>query len=338
MAVFRVEKNKNYTVMSNHHLRNTALSLKAKGLLSQILSLPPEWDYTLKGLSRINRESVDAIRTAVQELERNGYITRSRERKENGQLGGAEYVIHEEPAEDFMPSTPNNDSGGNSRNNKTAPPSPKSALPILDAPTLENPTQANSILENPTQLNKECKAIKEPRNTDLLNIHSIPFQPQTPPVNISNQNQPQNQTKNTERIGTETTPNSTFEIYREIIHDNIEYAHLQATHKYDRDRINEIVDLMLETICTSRKTIRIASDDFPAELVKSKFLKLDVMHIEYVLDCMKNNTTEIRNIKKYLLAVLFNAPSTMDSYYTSLVAHDMASGKLFGGGKKGGGA
>ena len=84
MAVFRIEKTKNYTVMSNHHLRNTALSLKAKGLLSQILSLPDNWDYTLAGLSHINRKSVDAIRTAVHELERVGYITRSRERKGNG--------------------------------------------------------------------------------------------------------------------------------------------------------------------------------------------------------------------------------------------------------------
>ena len=120
----------------------------------------------------------------------------------------------------------------------------------------------------------------------------------------------------------------------EIIHDNIEYDYLLDRYKYNHDRINEIVDLMLETVCTARKTIRIASDDYPAELVKAKFLKLDHMHIEYVLDCMKKNTTDIRNIKKYLLAVLFNAPSTMDSYYTSLVAHDMASGKLYGGDKK----
>ena len=97
MAVFRIEKTQNYTVMSNHHLRNVGLSLKAKGLLSQILSLPPNWDYTLKGLSHINRESVDAIRSAVQELERAGYVTRSRERKDNGQLGGTEYVIREMP-------------------------------------------------------------------------------------------------------------------------------------------------------------------------------------------------------------------------------------------------
>jgi hypothetical protein len=91
---------------------------------------------------------------------------------------------------------------------------------------------------------------------------------------------------------------------------------------------------MLETVCTARKTIRIAGDDYPAELVKSKFMKLHSGHFEYVMDCLKNNTTEIRNIKKYLLAVLFNAPTTMDSFYTALVSHDMASGKLFGAGKE----
>ena len=84
------------------------------------------------------------------------------------------------------------------------------------------------------------------------------------------------------------------------------------------------------TVCTSRKKIRIAGDDYPAELVKSKFMKLNSEHIRFVLDCMQENTTKIRNIKQYLKAVLFNAPSTIDSYYTSLVAHDMASGALSG--------
>lgn len=97
MAVFRVEKNKGYTVMSNHHLRDRDLSLKAKGLLSQMLSLPEDWDFTLAGLSRINRESIDAIRSAIRELEEAGYITRSRERDEKGRLRGADYVIYEQP-------------------------------------------------------------------------------------------------------------------------------------------------------------------------------------------------------------------------------------------------
>ena len=95
-----------------------------------------------------------------------------------------------------------------------------------------------------------------------------------------------------------------------------------------RDRLDEIVDLMLETVCTARKRVRIAGDDYPAELVKSKFMKLDGEHIRFVLDCMRENTTKIRNIKQYLKAALFNAPSTIGNYYTSLVAHDMASGAL----------
>ena len=120
MAVFRVEKNSGYTVMSNHHLRNRALSLKAKGLLSQMLSLPEDWDYTLQGLARINRESIDAIRQAIRELEQAGYIQRSRERDEKGRLRGADYVIFELPQ-----------------------PVPASVSPTLENPTLENPTQEN---------------------------------------------------------------------------------------------------------------------------------------------------------------------------------------------------
>jgi len=285
MAVFRIEKNKNYTVMSNYHLKDKSLTLKAKGLLSQILSLPENWDYTLAGLSRINRESVDAIRTAVNELERAGYITRTRERKENGQLGGAEYVIHEQPPEGFTPD------GGDTP-------------PIQGKPISENPTQATSALENPAQLNKD-RVINKESNTFLLSTDSIPSL--SPP--------PQ---RGTERNGTEADINK-FEIYREIIHENLEYPIMIERYPYDKDRIGEIIDLMLETVCSAKQTLRIAGDDFPAELVKSKFLKLNSSHLEFVLDCMKKNTTDIRSIKKYLLAVLFNAPSTIDSYYTSLV-------------------
>jgi len=303
MAVFRIEKTQNYTVMSNHHLRNEALTLKAKGLLSQILSLPPSWDYTLKGLSHINRESLDAIRNAVQELERAGYITRSRERKENGQLGGADYIIHEQPPEGFMP------------DKDTTP--PISGKPTQDKPTLENPTQVTSTLENPTQLNKD-KALssKEKSITDSSSTDSIPF------------TSPRVREDGTERNGTETASMSAFEIYREIIRENIEFDIMVERYPYDKDRINEIVDLILETVCTAKKTLRIAGDDYPAELVKAKFLKLHSGHLEFVLDCLKKNTTDIRNIKKYMLAVLFNAPSTIDSYYTALVAHDMANGLI----------
>lgn len=303
MSVFRVEKTKGYTVMSNHHLRNHTLSLKAKGLLSQMLSLPDDWDYTLQGLAQINKESIDAIREAVRELERAGYIERSRERDERGCLRGTVYTIYEQP--------------------HTEPTSeePAQALPTLDNPTLEKPMLDKPTLENPTQLNKDILS-KEQSITDLSSTDSIPFHSLNPlPFAHGEAATPP------ERKRTEAKSNSAVEIYREIIKDNIEYDHLIQNCKIDKDRLDEIVDLMLETVCTARKTIRIAGDDYPAELVKSKFLKLNSSHIEFVLDCMRENTTKVRNIKQYLKAVLFNAPSTIDSYYTALVNHDLYGGE-----------
>ena len=290
------EKNRGYTVISNHHLRNKDLSLKAKGLLSQMLSLPEDWDFTLKGLSLINREQIDAIRAAVKELEQAGYIVRSRERDSQGRLCGADYIIYEQPQ-----------------------PVPDS--PTLDNPTLDNPTQEKPTQEKPTQLNKDISS-KEQSITDLSSTDSIPFHSLNPlPFAHGEAATPP------ERKRTEAKSNSAVEIYREIIKDNIEYDHLIQNCKIDKDRLDEIVDLMLETVCTARKTIRIAGDDYPAELVKSKFLKLNSSHIEFVLDCMRENTTKVRNIKQYLKAVLFNAPSTIDSYYTALVNHDLYGGE-----------
>ena len=186
---------------------------------------------------------------------------------------------------------------------------------------LEKPTQEKPTLENPTQLNKDISS-KEQSITDLSSTDSIPFHSLNPlPFTQGKAATPP------ERKRTEAKSNSAVEIYREIIKDNIEYDHLIQNCKIDKDRLDEIVDLMLETVCTARKTIRIAGDDYPAELVKSKFMKLNSSHIEFVLDCMRENTTKVRNIKQYLKAVLFNAPSTIDSYYTALVNHDLYGGE-----------
>ena len=306
MAVFRVEKNKGYTVMSNHHLRNKALSLKAKGLLSQMLSLPEDWDYTLKGLSLINRESIDAIRTAVWELERAGYIRREQGRDAKGKMADMVYTIYEQPVLD----------------------KPVLENPVLENPTSDNPTSDNPASGNPTQLNKEIQRTNLPRkeklNTDGQSTDSIPFPSLTPaPARNEAAAAPP------ERKGTEAKSQSAIEIYRQIIMDNIEYEHLcQHVKGIDRETLDEIVDLLVETVCSARKSIRIAGDDYPAELVKSKFMKLDSSHIEFVFDCLSKNTSEIRNIKKYLLAMLFNAPSTINGYYAALVAHDMNTGKI----------
>jgi len=298
MAVFRVERNKGYTVMSNHHLRNKELSLKSKGLLSQMLSLPEDWDYTLAGLAQINKESIDAIRTAVWELERLGYIKRHQGRDEKGKMTAIEYIIYETPK------------------NKEEQPmleNPTTVEPTLENPILENPTSDNPTSENPMEINKDIL------NTDLKNkdkqtTYSIPF------LSLSS--------RFGERKRKDVSTQSVVEMYKELIKENIEYDILCQDSNIEKDRLDEIVDIMIETVCTSRKTIRIAGDDFPAELVKGKFMKINSSHIQFVFDSMRDNTSKIRNIKQYIKAVLFNAPSTMGNYYTALVAHDMASGKF----------
>ena len=313
MAVFRVERNTGYTVMSNHHLRNKELSLKAKGLLSQMLSLPEDWDYTCglipyqPGEDRRNPRSGKGTRKSRIYRAQPGA-------RRKGTLAGRR-LRHIRAAAAAR--------AGSSYQRRTAAYIGFTYIgkSTLDNPTLEKPTQEKPTLENPTQLNKDISS-KEQSITDLSSTHSIPFHSPNPlPFAQDEAATPP------ERKRTEAKSNSAVEIYREIIKDNIEYDHLIQNCKIDKDRLDEIVDLMLETVCTARKTIRIAGDDYPAELVKSKFLKLNSSHIEFVLDCMRENTTKVRNIKQYLKAVLFNAPSTIDSYYTALVNHDLYGGE-----------
>ena len=293
MATFRVKKTENYTVMSNHHLRNKELSLKAKGLLSQMLSLPEDWDYTLEGLSKINKEKVDAIRTAVIELEKQGYVKRHQTRDENGRMSSNEYIIYETPQEKPP-----------SLENPTAvkPPSEK---PLLENPTTENPISEISASENPTQLNTNILNKKE-LNIDVSNTNPIKSYPN------------EHQNKN-DVIGYDEILQ-----YKKIIKENIDYDNLAERAPRDIIMLDEIVDLITETVCTSKSHIVIAGDTFPKEIVKSKLLKLNSEHIEYVIDCIKANTTDVKNIKKYILAALFNAPSTIDTYYTAKVRHDTA--------------
>ncbi len=294
MAVFRVEKTRDYTVMSNYHLKDNSLSLKSKGLLSMMLSLPDEWNYTTRGLAAICKEGVDSIGTALKELEKAGYIQRNRLRDDKGKITDTEYVIFERPH--IQPHTEQ----------------PQTALPHTEKPHTENPymDKPNTALpctENPAQLNTN-----QLKTNELNNDLSI--------IDTSNPIQ-SNQKRKTDRNGMDE-----IEAYRNLIKENIEYEILTTNNPMEKVRIDEIVELLTETVCTAREYLTIAGDDYPAELVKSKLLKLDSEHIEYVLDSLKKNTSDVRNIKKYMLAVLFNAPSTIDSYYSALVNHDLHGG------------
>ena len=296
MAVFRIERTRDYTVMSNHHLRNGKLSLKAKGLLSMMLSLPEDWNYTTRGLAAICKEGVDAIGGALRELETAGYIVRHQLRDRQGRISDTEYVIYEQP----QPKNPDT-------------PQPDTASPDTENPYLDTPDTDEPYTEKPAQLNKDRrnkeKEIPDESITDTSNPD--PIYPPTPL-----------QGAGYDGMG--------YEEAREIVKDNIEYDILVQDPRQDREQLDEVVELIAETLCSRKKTIVIAGDEYPAEMVKEKLLRITSSHIEYVFDCLKQNTTYVRNIKKYLLASLFNAPSTIGSYYSALVNHDMYGDGLRG--------
>ena len=290
MAVFRIERTRDYTVMSNHHLRDKGLSLKSKGLLSMMLSLPEDWNYTTRGLAKICKEGVDAIGGALRELESAGYIVRNQMRDRQGRISDTEYVIYEQP-QPKAPDTPQPDTA-----------SPDTENPYLDSPDTEKPAELN-IEKSRTQKS----------NTQGSSTDSIPFRETAaarPP----------------ERKGRDAMSVEEMQSYRDLVLENIEYDHLCREFATYREDLDEIVELIVETVCARRKTTRIAGADFPHEVVRSRFLKLDSSHIEFVMECLHNNTTEIRNMKQYLLTVLFNAPTTISNHYTAQVNHDMHAG------------
>ena len=286
MAVFRVERTRDYTVMSNYHLKDGTLSLKSKGLLAVMLSLPDEWNYSTRGLAAICKEGVDAIGAALKELETAGYIIRHQLRGANGRITDTEYVIYEQPQKRLDTPLPDTDL-------------PDTENPYLDKPDMENREELNTKVLN-----------KKQENTEVLKTHSIPFRSEAAAASPPEAN------------GSEAMFRE-MELYRAVIRENIDYDILLHEKIGGLDRLDEIVELMTETVCSKRKTIRVAGSDFPHEVVKSRLLGLNSEHIRFVFDCLNENTSKVRNIKQYLLTTLFNAPTTIGNYYSSLVNHDM---------------
>ena len=244
MAVYRVNKNRGYTVMANYHLRDKTLSLKAVGLLSKMLSFNDGWQFSTKGLSAICKEGPDAVLAALRELEDAGYLVRHQSRDEKGRMSS-----------------------------------------ITGKPCTENPAQLNTN-----------QVITNERNNSLRNYQSI---------NLDGMD------RMDER-----------EQYRELIRDNLEIDIRSQDRHYDLDRVNEIVEIMLDAVCSTSPTIRINGEDVPQPVVKSRLLKLDSGHIDYVLQAMNDCPSDIRNIRAYLLTAVYNASLTIDNYYSARVNYD----------------
>ena len=302
MAVFRVERTQNYTVMSNYHLRDKGLSLKAKGLLSLMLSLPETWDYTLSGLAKISLEGKDAIRATVVELEKAGYIQRHQTTGKDGKFGSNEYIIREYPASHEPPSE-----------------GPSSAQPLSENPSTVSPSAGATLTENPTQIKKD-PVKKDSKNTDSVSTESFPFPsvPSPSPAPVETERKRKEGKRRRQSVS-----KGEMDAYREMIRENIDYDGFVRERPYDAGQLDEMVELMVEAVCSTKETIRVAGNDFPQAVVKSRLLKLDGQHIRFVFDCLKENTTQVRNMKQYLLTVLYNAPATIENHYAAQVNHDL---------------
>ena len=292
MAVFRVEKTRDFTVMSNHHLRNNNMSLRAKGLLSLMLSLPEDWDYTLKGLARISTEGIDAIRTVIRELEDLGYLERHRKRNEKGQLKEAEYIIHERPIE-----IPEHDMECTSEPpvfDSSVSDKPMSEIPILDEPVSEGTTQLNTNILNTKEL-----------NTDVSKYPSI------------------NNADNRERLGKLNAKRwmDRYNENKELVKENIDFEYLCLYH--ERGVVKNIVNIMAEVLTVDRESYVIEGEVYPGVLIQERFKEVDHGIMDAFLFNFEKHTGKIHNMKSYLITSLFNTLSTSAAQMSNTVAYDM---------------
>lgn len=285
MAVFRIEKNRNYTTMSNYHLRDRRLSLKAKGLLSLILSLPDGWDYSVRGLAAICKESPDGIATPLKELEKYGYLFREQTRESNGRMGKVEYVIFEQSQEAL----------------------PKRETPCTEKPYTVKPDTAIPISEQPRTVTP-AQIKKEEENTEKENTEINNY--------LSNQSTKQ---KDADRMKMER------DLFKNRIKKNISYEILSANPALANE-VDELVELMTDTVCSNEPFVRIAGKEIPTAVVEERFLRIEEDHIIYVIDSLRKVSAKIHNIRQYLLTALYNAPVTISNYYTVEVQHDMRGG------------
>ena len=328
MPFFRVNKTKDYTIMANHHLKNRDLSLKAKGLLSVMLSLPEDWHFTVHGLVSICKEGRDSISGAVRELEEAGYIVRHRLRDKEGHINGLEYIIYETPQKPEgngpdggkAPAEPEADTEEAEATEEVDVPSkPESrmtapvtenpfmeevtAIPAEKAPRTETPRSASPVTENPLSvrpmserpsvlLNTNRVKTKEPKTKSLITQVTNPSYPSYPSH--------QEQQEKVEQV-------------RQEVREQVCYDVL--VQRMDQELLDELVGLIVETLCDKAQVIRIGSHDYPVALVQERMRQIDSFCLEYVCTSLRKSNPSIRNIKQYLLMALFNAPVTMSHYY-----------------------
>ncbi len=337
-TVFRVEKNKNYTTISNHHLQDRNLSLKAKGLLTLILSLPPDWDMTLKGLVSLSGDGVDSVRSGIQELEKAGYLRRSRSRNNLGQLLCTEYTIYEHAVTENVASETEIDDNLNIIYNEESH--------IGKSDVDKNSQIGKSDVDENSQIGKsdvdknttekiddsqigfpnigkpyigKSDTIKYLNNKDTYNINNYPYQ-----STYSSKLYSEPKENSIDEMEKAQTLYEERKAYEEIIKQNIAYDLLSEQAETSRDFLDLCVQVMVDAVTSNKPYIKIKGQDIPKEAVKSVLLKLDDENISYVDMCLSESKTAIKNMQSYILTALYCSQHGSDTYFNQLVKHDYA--------------
>lgn len=346
-TVFRVEKKDNFTIISNRHLQDSTLSNKAKGLLTIMLSLPPTWDMTLKGLVSLSSDGVDAIRSTITELEQHGYLSRTRERNALGQMQCTEYTIHEEPVKagesTQTPTSPEADTDSPAEEQPGQKPGltgdsdqmGKSDVAQIGKSDVDKPSESDAEKNRLTQVGKS--------NVDQIGFPNIgkPYVGKSDPIkDLNNKNTEEikyslshpyhlDRSKQTahrmDRIEKAAKLQKERESYELLLKDNIDYDDLMEDPDADfREFVKLALDVMLDAVTTTTPILRVKGQDFPAETVKSRLLRLTSQQITYVWESLQNSSRKIANLQSYLLTALYNSLTGEDLYYGQWVKHDFS--------------
>jgi len=307
MPIIRTEKKNNFTVIDNCFLRDKELSLKAKGLLAAMLSLPEEWVYSVRGLAAICKEHVSTVRSTLSELEAQGYLTRECKHDAKGRFDHT-YYIHEKSVH-------------------TEEKKPHAASLHAERANTEELHTENETLLNKEKSKKE-KIKKEGTTTDLSYLSAgwedePPLAALTPadreeedPMDpMEGRVTPTRETSSFVIGASPRTERMTAKDYRDLIAENTDYYVYASDPGFDKARMMELIEIAAEAAASTLPTQRIGGDAIPTEEVRRRMLQLKGSHMEYVMECYKQTTTPVRNPYKYLLASLYHAPTTIDAYY-----------------------
>ena len=302
MPICRIMKESNYTRVSNYYLRDNSLSFKAKGLLTLMLSLPEDWDYTISGLAQFTADGRVSIASTICELEERGYVRRSQTRGENGAFAQNEYWIYEMPQTSELPCAENEETVEYA-----------AEMTETVAPDGIEPIAGNeSTAENDLPVSHPSQPVPL---TEIPSTDTMPTENQAQQIKELQKTEKQNLIR--------------YDLMRTRAGQRVEYAVLRE--EYPKELLDELISLIVEMEVCEGESMLIAGTLYPTELVKARMQMLNAECVRYVLDCLREVKPKIRNMKKYLMTALFNAPATIENFTEARVQREVFANMAMGG-------